>query len=259
MKISVIGAIGTSPPVVTEFVQYVEDMLKEHINDLIVICTSDPFVRSCTDLAEQAVKDRYPHINFHRHELEFEDLDSEKKVSGFLLDMVKLLKRQVNMYGANKIYINAAGGRKDSILALSLVSQLFPVSGIFHVIMPDVKSFNIELERKHVEIEGFGKTEDKKSYYLIHKDIFEPLMYPPQSSYSVIKIPTIPYPPAYLQKLAQILDRNKTIIIKSGLSFDYIGRCVDIGLLQSDGKYLYPTDEGRLVAKILRSSLGVRE
>lgn len=57
MKLSIVALIGTSLPVITEFIQYVEDGLNERVSDLTVISTSDPYVVSCADLAEQAVMD----------------------------------------------------------------------------------------------------------------------------------------------------------------------------------------------------------
>lgn len=254
-KLSVLALIGTSPPVITEFVRYVQEVLGETIYDLVVICTKDLYVRTCTDLVEQAVLDRYPQIHFHRHELEYEDLDSEKKVHEFMLDMTRLLKEEVTTHKVEKIYVNAAGGRKDSVVALSVICQFFPVNGIFHVIMPDVKSFSIELERKRHEIEGLGRAEDKRAYYLAHKDIFEPLMYPDLSRYSVIKIPAIPYPLEHLQKIVRVLKKGKTEVKKSDLSHNFIERCINIGILHSDKKYLYPTEEGQSILRIIASVL----
>ncbi len=254
-KLSILAPIGTSPPVITEFVQYVYEVMNEQVDDLVVIYTSDPYVKCCVDLAEQAVADKYPQIHFHKHELNYEDLDSKEKVHEFMLDMVKLLKEEVKVHKVDKIYINAAGGRKDAIIAISFVCQFFPVSGIFHVIMPDVKSFSIELERRRHEIEGLGRAEDKKAYYLTHKDIFGPLMYPDLSRYSVIKIPSIPYPLEHLQKIVRVLKKGKTEVKKSGLSHDFIEMCVNIGVLHSDEKYLYPSEEGRSILRIIGSVL----
>lgn len=253
MKLSVISPIGTSPPVVTEFVNYVQEALRETIHDLVVIYTKDPYVKSCTSLVEQAVLDKYPKIHLHKHELEYEDLDSEEKIHEFMLEMIRILKKEVTVHKVDRIYINAAGGRKDSVLALSVISQFFPVNGIFHVIMPDVKSFNIQLERIKNHIEELGRAEDKRAYYLKHKNIFEPLMYPDISSYSVIGIPIVPYPPEYLQKLVGILKKSKTVIKKSGLSHDFIERCVNMGILHSDRNYLYPAEKGQSILRIIES------
>ncbi|MEM1554575.1 MAG: CRISPR-associated protein Csx14 [Thermoproteota archaeon] len=251
LKLSVIAPIGTSPPVITEFVQYVEEGLGERISDLTVINTSDPYIVSCTDLAEQAVLDKYPHINFHRHQLGFEDIDSEKKLYEFMLDAAGVLKEQVEKFNADKIYVNSAGGRKDAIIALSTLCQFFPVSGIFHIVMPDVKSFNAQLEKAKRDIEEIGRASDKKAYYLSKKEIFEPLMYPHPSTYSVIKIPIIPFSPKIVKNLAKVLKNNKTSKKSSGLDESHIRMLVSIGVLTSDRNYLYPTDEGRLFLKII--------
>jgi CRISPR-associated Csx14 family protein len=253
LKLSVIAPIGTSPPVVTEFVQYVEDGLRERISDLTVISTSDPYVLSCTDLAEQAVRDRYPHIYFHRHQLGFEDIDSQDRLYEFMLDVAKLLRDQVKRFNASKIYVNSAGGRKDALIALSTLSQFLPVSGIFHIVMPDVKTFNVQLERIKHEIEELGRAVDKRAYYLSKRDLFDPLMYPHPSTYSVVRIPVVPFPPGVLRNLAKILKGGKTEIVTTGLEQRHIEMLVDIGLITADKRYVYPTDEGRLLSTLIKT------
>ncbi|MGQ9691687.1 MAG: hypothetical protein ACUVQY_10635 [Thermoproteota archaeon] len=89
---------------ITEFVQYVEEALHERINDLTVILISHPYIRGCTDLAEQAVSAKCPHIHFRRYELGFEDLDSEEKVYEFMIEMAKLLKDQVKKYDVDNLH-----------------------------------------------------------------------------------------------------------------------------------------------------------
>jgi len=252
MKLSVVAPVGTSPPVVTEFVQYVEDSLGERISDLTVISTSDPYVVCCTDLAEEAVIDRYPHIRFHRHQLGFEDIDSQDRLREFMLDMAGLLRDQVVKFKADKIYVNSAGGRKDALIALSMLCQFLPVSGIFHIVMPDVKAFNVGLERARSHIEEFGKTNDKRSHYLSNKSVFEPLMYPHPSTYSVIKIPVVPFPPEVLKKVADALE-DKTDVRRARLDHGHLLMLIKIGLATCDGRFLYPTDEGRFILKLLRT------
>ncbi|MGB9622435.1 MAG: CRISPR-associated ring nuclease, partial [Candidatus Bathyarchaeia archaeon] len=229
---------------VTEFVQYVEDGLGERISDLTIISTSDPHVVCCTDLAEQAVTDRYPHVRFHRHQLGFEDIDSQERLHEFMLDTARLLKDQVEKFQADKIYVNSAGGRKDALIALSTLCQFLPVSGIFHIVMPDVKTFNAELERARKDIEELGRAEDKRAYYLSRKSLFEPLMYPHPSTYSVVKVPIIPFPPDTLQKIVKALSRSKTEVSSSGLERKYVKMLAAIGVITTDRKYIYPTDEG---------------
>jgi len=252
MKLSVIAPIGTSPPVVTEFVQYVEDALGERISDITVICTSDPYIICCTDLAEEAVLDRYPHIHFHRQQLGFEDIDSQDKLRDFMLKIAELMRAQVVKFKADKIYVNSAGGRKDALIALSMICQFLPVSGIFHIVMSDVKAFNVELERARGYIEEFGKTSDKRQYYLSKKSVFEPLMYPHPSTYSVIKIPVVPFPPEALKKVADALE-GKADVRRLRLELGHLMMLVKIGLATYDGRFLYPTDEGRFILRLLRT------
>jgi len=251
LKLSVIAPIGTSPPVITEFVQYVEDGLNERISDLTVISTNDPYVVSCTDLAEQAVLDKYPHIHFHRYQLGFEDIDSQERLHDFMLNVARLLKDQVKKFNVDKIYVNSAGGRKDALIALSTLCQFLPVSGIFHIVMPDIKAFNIQLEKARHDIEELGKAGDKRAYYLSKKEVFEPLMYPHPSTYSVIKIPIIPYPPRNIMNLIKVLRSSKMELRSSGLDANHMNMLVSSGIIIFDKKYVYPTDEGRFLLKII--------
>lgn len=252
-KLSILSPIGTSPPVVTEFVQYVENCLHERISDLTVISTTDPYIRCCVNLVEQAILDKYPHIHFHIYELGFEDVDSEANLHEFMIKMAWLLKEQVKKHRVDKIYINAAGGRKNALIALTTLSQLFPVSGIFHIIMSDVKTFNIELERIKDKIEGIGEAKDKRGYYIENKKFFEPVMYPPLKDYYVIKIPIIPYPKEHLEKLSRTFKKGKTPITKTGLTQEYIELLKKAGIIYSSRKYIYPKDEARLLSKIMET------
>lgn len=241
---------------ITEFVQYLEGGIGERIDDLVLISTSDPYIRSCADLAEQALADRYPRIRVHRFELGFGDLDSEERVREFMLEMAKLLRDQVKRHGVDRIYINSAGGRKDSLIALSVLAQIFPVRGIFHVVMPEVRAFNVELERAKREIEELGRAEDKRAYYLAHRSLFDPLMYPDRSRYSVVKIPILPQPLDWLKALSKALGKGGLPAAKSGLDPDHIIRLAMAGILQYDGKRIYPTEDGKFFAEILKVALG---
>jgi CRISPR-associated Csx14 family protein len=255
LRLSVLAPIGTSPPVITEFVQYVEKVLRERITYLAVISTKDPYILSCTDLAEQAVKDRYPHIMFFRYELDFEDIDTQDRLQKFMLNTTTWLKEQVRDLEANKIYVNAAGGRKDAVITLSMLCQFLfiPVAGVFHIIMPEVRAFNIELEKARALIEGFETAEDKKSYYEKNKKVFGPLMFPPLEKYSVIKMPVVSFPLDVLVKLAKILHEDRTEISKAGLDPIYLRMLTDIGIIRMDSKHLYPTDEGKFIRQLIEA------
>ncbi|MGQ9691688.1 MAG: hypothetical protein ACUVQY_10640 [Thermoproteota archaeon] len=116
--------------------------------------------------------------------------------------------------------------------------------------MPDIQSFNAELERIRNKIEGIGNVEDKKAYYLEHKDIFDKTMYPHPSSYSVLKVPIIPLPPGELRRLYRVLSSPKTS--KTNLDEEYLEMLKAVGIVHADRNYVYPTDEGRLSSEILK-------
>lgn len=137
-------------------------------------------------------------------------------------------------------------------ITLSLIGQYFGINGVFHIIMPDVKSFNIELERRRHEIKELAESSDKEAYYEAHKEIFDSLMYPPLSAYAVIKIPVIPYPRITLNDVTRLLGQSKAVEkIRSSLPLDVIERLESSNLVRISSKKIYVTDEGRAFAKIL--------
>jgi CRISPR-associated protein Csx14 len=252
MKVSVIAPVGTSPPVATEFIQYVEGVLEKKVTDLTVIATKESTVLEGVELIAVALRRRYPHIHLHVVKLPFNDIESQEDNLEFMKISAKMLRDQREIHRADFIYLCVAGGRKDMCITLSLIGQYFGINGVFHIIMPDVKSFNIELERRRHEIKELAESSDKEAYYEAHKEIFDSLMYPPLSAYAVIKIPVIPYPRITLNDVTRLLGQSKAVEkIRSSLPLDVIERLESSNLVRISSKKIYVTDEGRAFAKIL--------
>jgi CRISPR-associated protein Csx14 len=254
LKVSVIAPVGTSPPVVTEFVQYVEGFLEKRVTDLTVIATREPMVLEGVELIAAALRRRYPHVHLHLVRLPFSDIGSQEDNLEFMRISARILRDQREVHKADLIYLCVAGGRKDMCITLSLIGQYFGVNGVFHIIMPDVKSFNAELERRRHEIKELAEASDKEAYYEAHKEIFDPLMYPPPSAYTVIKIPVITYPRSILNDVVRLLEQGKAVErTPSPLPLDVIEGLESSNLVRTSSKKIYVTDEGRAFAKVLKS------
>ncbi|MBS7645096.1 hypothetical protein KEJ44_03525 [Candidatus Bathyarchaeota archaeon] len=166
----------------------------------------------------------------------------------------RILRDQREVHKADLIYLCVAGGRKDMCITLSLIAQYFGVNGVFHIIMPDVKSFNIQLERLRHEIKELAEAEDKEAYYEAHKEAFDPLMFPPISAYTVIRIPVIPYPRSVLNDVVKLLGQGRAVErIRSPLPLDVIEGLESSNLVRTSSRRIYVTDEGRAFAKVLES------
>ena len=253
MKVSIIAPIGLSPPVATEALQYVQEALFQKVSDLTIIATKEEQVKAGVELIKQAVKDRYPHVHIHEVYLPFTDIDTQEKNDEFMKIAAKILKEQKEKHKVDIIYICVAGGRKDICIEMALLAQFFNVNSIFHIVMPDVKAFNIALERVRHEIKELAKTKDKETYYKKNKEKFDPVMYPSLKNYSVIRIPILPFPRGILTEICRLLGKPGGKRLEGiELDEDYLRRMKEHGLIRKSGHYVYPTEEGFELAKLLK-------
>jgi CRISPR-associated protein Csx14 len=165
MKNSLIAVLGLSPPVVTEFVKYMVEGEGLRVSDLTVVVTEEKRVLNGLRLVEAALKDRYPRIRFHEWRLPFEDVTSVDETYAFMELMGKVLCRQRAVHKVDSVHLCLAGGRKDMGITASLLAQYFGVNGVYHVVMPDVQVFNVELERRREDIERLASSENPLEYY----------------------------------------------------------------------------------------------
>lgn len=243
-KTSIVATLGTSPPVVTEFLQFVEEALDRRVTDLTLLATREEMVLESVELVRQAVKDRYPHVHLHVVELPFKDINSEEKSYEFAKKAYQVLLEERIKHKANIIYLCIAGGRKDMCIILSLLGQIFGVDGIYHVVMPDVKAFNIALERIRKEMTDLLHAEDKEGYYQEKKEVFELVMFPPPSEYAVIRLPLLPYPPSILQEVLETLRAKKTPLERATLPASLLSMLETSGFVRITGRTVYIEDLG---------------
>jgi CRISPR-associated Csx14 family protein len=254
MKIAGIAPIGFSPPVVTEFVQYVYECRGERMRDLVLIATSHEFVKAGVYLTIEALRQRYPRVRVHPIYLEFEDVDDEDKMYEFLRVSCNALVSEKIKYKSDIIHLCIAGGRKEESVLLTLLGQLVGVNTIMHFIVSDIRTFNIELERAKKKIEDILNAKDKKEYYEKYKEEFDRLMFPDISSYSAIEIPILPYPKSTLKKIIKIL-RSKGYLErdKVDLEYDVIQRLSLAGLIRAGSRRIYILDSGERFGEAIKA------
>jgi CRISPR-associated protein Csx14 len=250
-KISIIAPVGTSPPVVTEFLQYVQEAMSERATDLTLIATREPLVLSGVELIKAAVRRRYPHVHTHVVELPFTDITSDREHLEFMKVCARVIRDQREAYGADRVYLCVAGGRKDMCITMALLGQYLGVNGVFHVVMPDVKAFNVELERARAAIEELAKAEDKDAYYRERAELFDPLMYPPLSSYSVITIPVLPVPRDLVREAVRILKAKKLRLDEVKAPLDFLKAMEAANLVKVTQNYVYTKKLGYDVLDVL--------
>ncbi|MBS7638155.1 CRISPR-associated protein Csx14 [Candidatus Bathyarchaeota archaeon] len=250
-KTSIIAPLGTSPPVITEFLQYVQEAMFERVTDLTIIVTREPAVLEGKELVKAAVKHRYPMVHIHEEELPFTDITSDEDHLEFMKICARILREQREIHRAEKVYLCVAGGRKDMCITLSLLGQYFGVNGVFHVIMPEIKAYSAELERVRYEISELARAEDKERYYKEREEIFEKLMYPPAESYTVIRIPIIPTPQNIIFDVFKLLKARKVSRKDVELPLSFLKDLEASKIIKITQNFIYTEEIGYNILKVL--------
>lgn len=245
MRVSVIATLGTSPPVVTEFIQYVEK--EERVSDLTLVLTGEKTIQEGAKLVEVAVKSRYPHIRVHTKNLPFNDILSEEDNVRFMGICAEILREQREIHKADKVYVCLAGGRKEMTVALAMLGQILDVDGIYHVVAPEIKSLSVDLERARYEISELANHPDPMKYYEERREFFNNLMYPHPSTYNVIRIPVIPYPKETLLQIASLLGAGAVQRDKIRIPPDLLERLAKVGLIKLTKDKVYVLDAGKML------------
>lgn len=250
-KVSIVAPLGTSPPVITEFLQYVESVLDQHVTDLTIISTKEPMVVEGLELLKAAVADRYPNTHVHVVELPFDDVDSEERSMHFTSIAAKILRDQREKYRVDTVHLCVAGGRKEVCIILSLLAQFYDVNEVYHVVMPEVQSFNPPLELIRHEAKELADAEDKLAYYRQKKERLEPVLYPEPATFNVIKIPVVPYPMRTLLSMRQMLKSRKVTL--TPVNSDLISRLGNLGYIRVSRNYAYLTADGECLLHLLEA------
>ncbi|MDI6917819.1 MAG: CRISPR-associated protein Csx14 [Thermoplasmatales archaeon] len=251
MKTSIIAPVGMSPPIITEFVEYIAKVEGKFVSDVVLLVTDTKEVKECAELAVSALEVNYNNIHTHWVELPFSDISSTEDHANFMKICLNCIKKERIEHGCDYLYLNIAGGRKDMCASLVLLGSWENVDGIFHVICPEINVFNTKLERMRKDIEEHYRAENLTEFYRKHKEEFNELMFPPPESYNVIRIPYFPFPKKELGKIIDLLRIGKPInIIDAEMDRISLKRLENAGLIRMSGKTIYPTNLGLNVSKI---------
>ena len=190
MKSCLLNPVGTSPMVITEMVDFFENAYLKHLDDVVIISTSDETVVSGAYMAGSAIKVRYHHIGVHYEFLSSPDIFDENDLIEFLDKIGYIVKNEKDNYNVEKVYLNISGGRKVESIALSNFSQLLNIDEVWIVLNINIANYNIDFERYKNELTNFRDGENLE-YYRENADKFDPIFYPERKDLSFFKIPSI--------------------------------------------------------------------
>jgi CRISPR-associated protein Csx14 len=241
MQAAIVATMGLSPPVVTEFLQYLI-LEGEDVRRIVLLSTEERDVLAGSKLVEVAVKSKYPRIRVDMEIFPYQDVDNEERAFDFLMRVAKLIP-DLRKY---RLYLLISGGRKVMSLELAMMSLFFPLSCVYHVVARDVRVANVLLESLREKIKELYEASDPLSFYRSVEE-FEELMWPPRTEYSVIRLPSIPYPDEVLEEAVKVLRGAK----KDEVRFNMSVLMEQLGLVQVSGGRTIPTEYGRKILGFL--------
>jgi len=259
VKVALITPIGTSAPVVTEMVMHLNGLEGLYLTDVVILPTQDETVKAHTALARAALRHRYPRIRVHVRPLPFRDIESTEDNVEFMRIAARVIQEERRVHMCERVYLSIAGGRKDICTSLAIIGQLVGSDGVFHVINPDVKVINEQLERirdKIFELYHSPKSERDRVYER-YRELFDSVMFPPIDRLRYIRIPVIPYPAEYLHRVVAILVRKTPVDVKEEdelgeMSLHDLMALESAGIIRIAGGKVAPTEFGRLIGRIWR-------
>lgn len=255
-KVSLVATLGMAPPVVTEFLEYMIKAENLRVTDLTVVSTNEPVVLEGLKLVQAAVEVRYPQVHFHEEVLPLNDTTTVEETFRFMEILGRVLIAQRKVHRVDSVHLSLAGGRKDMSVTGALMAQYFGVDSVCHIIVPDIKLVNAQLEALRKLISDLARADDRIKFYLAHSDILNNLMYPPLGSYRVIKIPVIPYPRDTLEEIYRMLGRRKCRVSDLRLPREVLERLHHSGFIRITSKdTIYAEELGLKMYELLRKTL----
>ncbi|TDA27473.1 MAG: CRISPR-associated protein Csx14 [Archaeoglobi archaeon] len=229
MKTAVIAPLGLSPPVVTSFLIGIG----EKVTDLVLLTTESMDVRAGFELIKIGMSLKFPQTRVHEVVLPFEDVSTTEDNLKFMAICSKVIREEREKYGCEKILLNVAGGRKNMCITLSLLGQIMAVDGVYHVVSRDVKVVNQLLENLREDIRKIydaKSDEEKLRIYREKERFFNSLLFPSPNEFEIVRIPTLPYPRDYLQRiLVSLLQNMEALSLEDKLMLEKHGILERIG------------------------------
>lgn len=252
MKCCMIASLGASPPVVCEVL---ETLIDHHysISDVVLLCTESEEVKKSALVVEKGIEHTYPHTRVHEIWLPFEDVRDEGDLVELMRTCAKTIRRERELYGCERVFLNLTGGRKGVGVCLSILGQMMDIDGLFYAVHFESGIVNVSLERIRYLIDGLYESEDKDKYYQKNKDELERVLFPPKESYNVIELPCLPYPNAYLGKVATLLSSSEGVKADEvDISENDLKRLESVNLITRVKDKIYPTELGGLLSSLWR-------
>ena len=229
MKTAVIAPLGLSPPVVTSFVLGIG----EKITELVLLTTENFDVKAGFEVVKIGMSLKFPQTRIHETVLPFEDVSTTEDNLKFMAICSKVIREEREKYGCEKILLNVAGGRKNMCITLSLLGQIMAVDGVYHVVSRDVKVVNQLLENLREDIRKIydaKSDEEKLRIYREKEKFFNSLLFPSPNEFEIVRIPTLPYPRDYLQRiLVSLLQNMEALSLEDKLMLEKHGILERIG------------------------------
>ena len=252
MNVFAISLMGNSPPVATEFIDYVSR--GNRLLGCILLSTFEPDVKESTLFAAHVLRHRFPHLSVRVLEVSIQDVVSEDDMILFMKTLALTIREARRDRKQRHIYLNLAGGRKSMTIAGFMLAQMLAVEGVFHVINRDA-GFNPKLERIRgiiSDLSSAGTSERREEVYIRHQKVIEEAMFPPHDEYCVLRFPTIPFPVDYLGEVMKILRSEHVPQANAGLSPQDLERLIACGLVErGGGSRLVVTPLGRSISRLL--------
>ncbi len=252
-KCSIIGAIGKSAPVMTELVEWLIEVKKEFVSDVVLLVTDDEEVWKQGELVVSALELSDWDIHVHWRELPFKDVTTDEDNFTFLKKTMEAIYEEKSKHDADRIYLNVAGGRKTMTSGLHFLSQFNPVDGVYHVVSPQIGLWNQKLEQNKDKIDEFFHASDLNRYYEKNKKTFNEILFPEPTEFEVISMPVLPYPQRVLESFKKVW-RSDSKIERSkieGLTDNDIYRAASFDLLKYKDGWVYPTKLGKKLLGIM--------
>ena len=245
MKTAVIAPLGLSPPVITSFLVGIG----EKITDLVLLTTENESVKAGFELIRIGMSLKFPQTRIHEVVLPFDDVATTEENLRFMAICAKVIREEREKYGCERILLNVAGGRKNMCITLSLLGQLMAVDGVYHVVSRDVKVVNQLLESLREDIKRIYQAknyEEKLKIYREKERYFNSLLFPTPDDFEIVRIPTLPYPREYLQKiLVNLLQNIEAFSLEEKLMLE------KHGILERIGSRFILSDYGKKFVDVL--------
>ncbi|MDO9539320.1 MAG: CRISPR-associated protein Csx14 [Methanocalculus sp.] len=245
MKTAVIAPIGMSPPAVSSFI----DGIGEPISDLVILATQDEFVLAGTKFLDAGLSLRYQWLRIHPVILPFDDVATDEETLRFMAEAAAIFREEREVHSCDTIYLNITGGRKNMSVVLTLVGQLLGADGVYSVVNPEIQHMNMLLERHRREIGMFaevGSREEGIAMYEENREVFDQILFPPRTSYKIVRIPTLPYPADHIGYLVR-----SCLGTDERLAYSDAEQLIRHGILEKKGQVPVITPYGRKFLSIL--------